>query len=54
MDNYAWACVVFLLKDFGFGNLILIYGQFLLAQGACTCIIAGIIYIGTKRASQIV
>ena len=48
------ACVVLPLNSFGSTNLILIYGQFLLANGTCMGIIAGIVvvYMGIEKSSM--
>ena len=47
--NHDWACVVFLLKGYGFTSLIIIYKHFLLAYRAHICIDTGAIYMGIKK-----
>ena len=45
MDNHARICVVLPLNGFGSTYLILICGQFLLANGACMGIVTSIIVV---------
>ena len=49
MDNHMQACVVLPLNGFGSASLILICGRLLLcANGACTGVIAGVVYMGIE------
>ena len=51
-ENHALACAVLPLTGIGSTGLILIYGQFLLTNGACMGTIAGVIYMGKEKNSM--
>ena len=54
MDNHAQAYIVLPLNGFSFVSFILIYGWFLLANGACIHGIADVIYMGIEKTPWIV
>ena len=51
VDNYDCACMVLPLNGFGSNCFMLVYGWFLLANGAYICIIAGIVYTSIEKIS---